>query len=344
MIPAKDHDNRRGADANTPSRFLARFFPALFTAAGVPAGEAEVVSRSLVDANLCGHDSHGVMRVPQYVGFIREKKLFCDVPLQTLHETPAMYSADAGWGSARCKRIACGRLLPKAALGIAAGTLRRCGHIGRLGEYAEWAARQGMAFFATVNSHGCGRRVAPPGGARHASARIRSASGPTPTDPLVLDIGTSAVAEGKVRVKFPEREGPPTAGCSTTGADRPTTRGRSTANRQARSSRSAAPRPTRASAWASARRAGRRSVGRRVQQAGSAAARPGQHCVFVLFDTRHFGGNEHFLKRPAPRRFVRHAHGAGVKSIMLPGDPERLSKAKRQIEGIPISDGTCRCC
>ncbi len=37
----------------------------LFEAAGVPAADAAVVARSLVDANLCGHDSHGVMRAPQ---------------------------------------------------------------------------------------------------------------------------------------------------------------------------------------------------------------------------------------------------------------------------------------
>ena len=44
----------------------------LFEAAGVPAADAAVVARSLVDANLCGHDSHGVMRVPQYVEFLKK--------------------------------------------------------------------------------------------------------------------------------------------------------------------------------------------------------------------------------------------------------------------------------
>mgnify|MGYP003340896586 CR=1 FL=1 len=65
------------------------------------------------------------MRVHQYVGFIRDQKLFCGVPLQTLHETPAMYSADAGWGLGQVQSY---RLLdilrPKAAaLGLAAGVV-----------------------------------------------------------------------------------------------------------------------------------------------------------------------------------------------------------------------------
>ena len=55
---------------------LLKFSQDLFVAAGVPKDEAEIVSRSLVDANLCGHDSHGVMRVPQYIGFIREASSF----------------------------------------------------------------------------------------------------------------------------------------------------------------------------------------------------------------------------------------------------------------------------
>ena len=49
---------------------LAAFVKSLFVSAGVPDESAAVVARSLVDANLCGHDSHGVMRAPQYVGFI----------------------------------------------------------------------------------------------------------------------------------------------------------------------------------------------------------------------------------------------------------------------------------
>ena len=57
------------------------------------------------------------------------------------------------------------RLVPRAeGLGLAAGTLKRCGHIGRLGEYAERAVEEGLILIATVNNNGAGQRVAPPGG------------------------------------------------------------------------------------------------------------------------------------------------------------------------------------
>ncbi|HVL12890.1 MAG TPA: Ldh family oxidoreductase, partial [Gemmata sp.] len=57
----------------------------LFLAAGVPASEADTVAASLVDANLCGHDSHGVMRVPQYIDLIRKGTFKPGAPLAVLN-------------------------------------------------------------------------------------------------------------------------------------------------------------------------------------------------------------------------------------------------------------------
>jgi hydroxycarboxylate dehydrogenase B len=325
---------------------LLNFSRSLFVAAGVPKEEAEVVSRSLVDANLCGHDSHGVIRVTQYVGFIREKKLFCNVPLTTLHETPAMFSADAGWGLGQVQAYRLLEvLLPKAtALGVAAGTLRRCGHIGRLGEYAEWAAGHGLAFFATVNSHGCGRRVAPPGGTEgRISTNPLCLGAPTPTDPLVLDIGTSAVAEGKVRVNFQKGEKAPD-GWLIDHRGQPTNDPGTLYNE---------PRGTILPFGGPQAYKGF-GLGLLLDVfagglSGGECSRPeaplpglGNTVLFVLFDTKHFGGNAHFLKESGNlAAFVRGTPtAAGVPSITLPGDPERISKTNRQVEGIPISDGT----
>ena len=145
---------------------LAAITQSLFEAAKVPAADAALVARSLVDANLCGHDSHGVMRVPQYIDFLRKGTFKPGVALTTLNETPAVLAADANWGLGQVQAYRLlNQLIPKArSLGVAAGTLRNCGHVGRLGEYAEFAAQEKMALFAAVNSHGSGRRVAPPGG------------------------------------------------------------------------------------------------------------------------------------------------------------------------------------
>ena len=147
-------------------RPLAEFVSRVFAAVDMPPEDATLVATSLVDANLCGHDSHGVMRVPQYVGFLQSGQYKAAAPFTVVNETPAIVAADGGWGLGQVQAYRLlGLLLPKAkALGVATGTLRNCGHIGRLGEYAEAAAKEKLAFFAAVNSHGAGRRVAPPGG------------------------------------------------------------------------------------------------------------------------------------------------------------------------------------
>src|SRR5262249_48743615 len=125
---------------------LTAFVTRVFQAADVPADEAEIVSTSLVGANLRGHDSHGVMRVTQYVDFVETGVYRTGVALKVEHETPCVVTCDGQWGFGQ---VQAHRLLdliiPKAqALGLAAGAARDCGHIGRLGEYAERAAEAGV--------------------------------------------------------------------------------------------------------------------------------------------------------------------------------------------------------
>ena len=164
------------------------------------------MAQSLVDANLAGHDSHGIIRVPQYLKAVADGHLHPGQPLTVIHETPAVLVCDGQWGLGQ---VQAHKLLQRLAerartVGLAAGTLEQTGHIGRLGEYGEVATAQGFAFLGTVNNHGYGRAVAPPGGTQGRIATnplcmaVPTASG----EPVVLDIGTSVCAEGKVRVQF----------------------------------------------------------------------------------------------------------------------------------------------
>src|SRR5437762_12846502 len=108
-----------------PADTLVALSKSLFEAAGVPPEDAAVVARSLVDANLCGHDSHGVMRVPQYVEFLRKGTYKPGVLLTVLNEPPAILAADAKWGlgQVQAHRLL-GQLIPQAKrLGGAAGDL-----------------------------------------------------------------------------------------------------------------------------------------------------------------------------------------------------------------------------
>ncbi len=165
------------------------------------------MAQNLVGSNLRGHDSHGVMRVPQYVEFVERGDYRLGVPLEVVHETPAVVVCDAhnGLGQVQAHRLL-ELVMPKArALGVAVGTAHDSGHIGRLGEYAERAAEGGLLLVATVNNRGAGQRVAPPGGiAPRLATNPFCASVPTadPAAPIVVDIGTSVVAEGKVRSHY----------------------------------------------------------------------------------------------------------------------------------------------
>jgi len=329
-----------------PAATLTTLAQSLFEAVSVPAADAAIVAGSLIDSNLCGHDSHGVMRIPQYVDFLRKGTFKANVPLTVLNETPAVLAVDANWGLGQVQTYRLlERLLPKAkALGIAAGTLKQCGHVGRLGEYAEFAAREKMALFAAVNSHGSGRRVAPPGGTEgRISTNPICFGAPTSGNPVVLDFGTSAAAEGKVRAQFQKKQ-PCPDGWLVDNAGNPTTDPGVLYNE---------PRGSLVPFGGTQAYKGF-GLGLLIDLlcgglSGGACSNPiyplpgaGNAAVFVLFNPALFGGSDHFLKETdGLTNFVRSCPtSSGVSAITLPGDPERTTKAKRLIEGIPVPDGT----
>jgi len=329
-----------------PAPKLAALCQSLFEAAGVPAGDARVVASSLVDANLCGHDSHGVMRAPQYVEFVRKGTYKAGAPLTVLNETPAVVAADGGWGLGQVQAYRLlEKLVPKAqALGIACGTLRNCGHTGRLGEYAEFAARQQMALFAAVNSHGAGRRVSPPGGTEgRISTNPICMGAPTSAAPVVIDFGTSAAAEGKVRAQFQKKQ-PTPDGWLVDSKGEPTT-DPEVLYTDPRGSIVPFGGPQAYKGFGLGLLldllCGGLSGGPCSNPAFPLAGQ-GNAAVFVLFNPALFGGTGHFLKESdALTAFVRACPtAAGVSAITLPGDPERLTKEKRLAEGIPVPDGT----
>lgn len=325
---------------------LMSFTQSLFEASGVNAGDAAIVARSLVEANLCGHDSHGVMRAPQYLDFLRRGTFKGNVDLTIVSETPAVLAADANWGLGQPQAYRLlGRLLEKAqALGVAAGTLRNCGHVGRLGEYAEYAAREGMALIASVNSHGSGRRVAPPGGTEgRISTNPICMGAPTLGDPVIIDFGTSAAAEGKVRAQFQKKQPCPEgwlidhtgAPCNDPGVLYNEPRGNLLPFGGTQAYKGF-------------------GLGLLLDMlcgglSGGACSNPafplpgvGNAAVFVLLSPARFGGSEHFLKETESlAQYVRSCPPtAGIAAITLPGDPERLCRSRRMEEGIAIPDGT----
>ncbi len=188
----------------------------ILKAAGVPAGEATIVADLLVDSNLAGHDSHGILRLPQYLGMIRDGAIFPGAPSKIVQETPATAVLDGGWGFGQVvARRAVELSIQKARTSaVGAVAVRCCNHIGRLGAYAALPCEAGMVGLLLVNGHGGDQGVAPYGGlARRLgtnpfAAAVPSAGGP----PVVMDITTSIVAGGKIRLARARGESVP-EGC-----------------------------------------------------------------------------------------------------------------------------------
>ena len=323
---------------------LRDFARSLLEAGGVPAEKATIVASSLVLANFCGYDSHGVMRIPFYVANIESGRLQPDADLRIERETGAVVVGDGGWGMGQviCRQMM-ERLVQKASvLGVASGTLRRTGHIGRLGEYAEWAAERRFASILCCNNHGAAQRVAPLGGKRPRLGTNPICIGmPGGADgPFVLDFSTSATAEGKVRVKkiagepvppgwLLDAEGRPTTDPNTLYADPP---GSILPMGGAQAYKGFG------LAFMIEMLCGGLSGG---DTARPNPPKPVGNCVFlVVIDPKHFAGMEH-LEREV-RHLEAYVRGVpridGVEEILLPGDPERRSVGQRQRDGIPIDE------
>ncbi|MBM3476015.1 MAG: Ldh family oxidoreductase [Armatimonadetes bacterium] len=176
----------------------------VLASAGVPADEAQVVARSLVASNLLGHDSHGVLRLPQYLGMIGDGRVRPGAPVTVVRETSctAVVDGNYGFGQIVARRATEIAIRKAAASGTSSVAVCHSGHVGRLGEYTTMAAEQGMIGMAMVNNHGGGLCMAPWGGiSRRLSPNPLSFAIPTDEgDPILLDMTSSVCAEGKLRV------------------------------------------------------------------------------------------------------------------------------------------------
>lgn len=186
-----------------PVGALDQVITAIFVAAGCDAAEAAGIAHHLITANLAGHDSHGVIRVPRYVQWLREGKVRAGQHISVLIESPthAVLDGNLGFGqSIGPEAVDLG--IEKARMaGLAVVTLRNAGHIGRIGDWAERAAAAGLVSIHFVNV-GLGEIVAPYGGVdRRFGTNPFCIGVPQPDGPpLLMDFATSIVAEGKVLV------------------------------------------------------------------------------------------------------------------------------------------------
>lgn len=178
---------------------------AVVAAGGSGAAEASVVADHLVEANLAGHDSHGVGMIPAYVKGLRSGALRPNRHVQMHSDQGCMLVLDGGQGYGQViGRESMELGIERArAHGICLLALRNTFHLGRIGTYAEQCAAVGLVSMHHVNVIGHAPLVAPFRGSdrRFSTNPYTCAIPPTAaTPPAVLDMATSKVAYGKVRV------------------------------------------------------------------------------------------------------------------------------------------------
>jgi len=193
--------------------------------AGSSDAEARAIATRLVDSNLVGHDSHGVLRVGKYLEWVRDGTLKPNTAPEIVFDSDTIAIVDGlrGFGQVTGEFATRMGIAKARTKGIAMVGLRNCGHLGRLGDWAEMAAEAGQVSLHFLNTSGA-QRVAPYGGSdRRLSTNpmaigVPVAGGP----PAILDITTSTVAEGKLMVAMNKGDHVP-EGWIVDKAGRPTT-------------------------------------------------------------------------------------------------------------------------
>ncbi len=181
---------------------LTKIGAALLRAAGASKDEADAVAVGCINANLAGHDSHGIIAIPTYIDRIKVGHIVPGEKWTIIQESPATTVIDGHWGFGFYVNAKAMELTIEKAkkTNVAACTVFRQSHVGRLAAYPLMAARAGMIGIATADS-GRSTKVVAPFGGREARLGTNPISIAVPSDldgPIYLDMATSAVAAGKV--------------------------------------------------------------------------------------------------------------------------------------------------
>jgi len=180
-----------------------RLLTAIYGKAGCSPSEAARVAANLVGANLRGHDSHGVIRSPRYVEWLKDGLMFAnkEIIVEKENDVLAIIDGDYGFGQSVGEQTVDVGVAKAKHHGVAVTALKNAGHLGRIGQWAEQAAASNVASIHMVNVRGS-LLVAPFGGVeRRGSTSPFCAGIPlADDDPVILDFATSLVAEGKALV------------------------------------------------------------------------------------------------------------------------------------------------
>ncbi len=324
---------------------LTHFVTQIFLRLNTPESFALEVAEHLVEANLKGHDSHGIGMIPAYVQNIRADLLAADASAEVIRDNGAVVVIDGkfGFGQVVGRQAADMAIDRVQNTGVVVAGVRNCHHLGRIGTYAEHCAEQGLVSLHMVNVVGHEPQVSPFGGRerRMTTNPFCCAVPRHGAAPVVLDMATSAVALGKVRVAYNAGNEVP-AGALVDHEGAPTTN----------------PAVMYEKPFGALGPFGQhKGYGLAVMcellggaLAGEWTAQPEHHrshhivnhMFMCVVDPAAFGGLEKFHHEVD--EMVRYLHSTepakGFDKVRVPGDPERESKAQRLANGIPVDNNT----
>jgi uncharacterized oxidoreductase len=180
---------------------------------GAPPEDAAHVATSLVRANLCGYDSHGVFRLAQYHEWWKAGLLRPGACPVVSAETAFAAKVDGRYAFGQVVAAFAARVAIEKArrFGIAVVTVMACNHVGRLADYAEVIREAGLIGLVVANDAGAGQHVVPWGGMEpRLSTNPIAMAIPGGTGPGILfDFSTSAAASGKIRQLILQGEAAP---------------------------------------------------------------------------------------------------------------------------------------
>ena len=323
-----------------PEKDLRKFTRQIFEACCSPPPNAAIVADHLVDSNLLGVDSHGLIRIPQYADDLRKGEIQPAAPVVVVKETETTAAVDCGWnfgqvGAMRAMEVATAKAREHHTACVVA---QRCGHAGRLGAYTEFAARQGFIALGFCNSPRHGHFVVPWGGRdpRLATNPISFAFPAGPGDPIVADFSTASAPEGKIRV-YRDRQKPLPEGWIVDADGKPSTDAASFYG------------PPMGSILPFGRESGYRGfalsllvevLGGTLGGLNITVDQPGNGVGFIVIDAAAFMPGEHFFELIEElRSYVKSSKPAeGFDAVLVPGEPESRTARDRRQNGIPLDE------
>ena len=315
----------------------------IFQAVGSNDAEAEVVAQRLVNANLSGHDSHGVIRIPTYINWIREDKTLLNQTIDIETDNGSMVVVDGKFGLGQSIGQQAMQLGIERAgeHGVAVIALKDSAHLGRIGDWPEMCAEAGMVSVHFVNTSGMGNLVAPYGAIeRRLSANPFAAGVPTQSEfPLILDMSACTIAEGKIRVALHAGKQVP-EGCIIDSEGKPTTDPKTFYGPPAGSILPIAGHKGYALSMIIEMMAGALTGGSCTNP--ERANRLSNGMLSIIMDRSKLQTEDYFYNEV--ERYCNYVRSAKLMDennrILMPGEIEHNTRATRRVEGIELSQTT----